>query len=322
MAFFSSNHGRSAAQSEDLPDPAVPVRNIDFTKYQFDFKLLCDEFFHMTTEQMSAEILVVGNELLNGTTLDTNSFWLTEKLNDAGVMIERKTTIRDSLNVISNSFREALTRKPDWLFSIGGLGPTFDDMTIHGLSVGVHRQMTLDPKAVGMLRQSYRRRGRPFKRLSKASLKMAMMPMGASPLLNSVGTAPGVLVEEGQTKIVALPGVPNEMKQIFLSQVLDKVKESSGYSSTERWLKITGLPESRLAPEVTRLFRLHRRYFYVKSHPSGFRMGRPVLNIQIILVSPNIELASRTKTLDQISNALSEYARRLGASVSRTRLVR
>ena len=237
-------------------------------------------------------------------------------------MIERKTTIRDSLNVISISFREALTRKPNWLFSIGGLGPTFDDMTIQGLSNGVHRQMELDPVAISMLRQSYRRRGRPYRRLSKASLKMAAIPKGALPLLNSVGSAPGVLVEEGQTRIVALPGVPEEMKQIFLSQVLDSVKESSGYSSIERWIKITGLPESRLAPEVTRLFRMHKRYLYVKSHPSGFQRGRPVLNIQIILVSPSTDLVRRTKTLDQISNALTEYARKLGAGVSRVRLVR
>lgn len=272
----------------------------------------------MIVKQKSAEILVVGNELLNGTTLDTNSYWLSEQLNKAGLRIERKTIVRDKLDVISASFREGLRRKPNWLFSIGGLGPTFDDLTIQGLCKSIHRKLKLDPLAIDMLKDSYRRRGRSLKRLTRASLKMAMMPIGALPLLNPVGSAPGVLVEERQTTIISLPGVPDEMKQIFRTQVLNEVRLLSGYKSVERWIRIVGVPESKLASETSRLFRRHRKYLYVKSHPSGFQSNKPVLNIQIILATPTSELGGKIRALDLISNAISDYARKLGATVSRT----
>lgn len=275
----------------------------------------------MSNEQLTAEILVVGNELLNGTTLDTNSFWLSQKLNESGVCVLRKTTIRDNLEAISLGFHEALMRKPDWLFSIGGLGPTFDDLTIRGLGKGTHRRLALNPEAVTMLRVDYRKRRKRISKLSKTSLKMAMIPNGGVPLRNPVGSAPAVLIKQDKTTVVTLPGVPNEMKQIFLTHVVSKLREASCYSIKERWVKIIGLPESRLAPEISRQFETHKRYLYVKSHPSGFQKGKPVLNIQIILDAPKSELDEGTKTLNAVSSSVMNYARRLGANVLEIRSV-
>jgi molybdopterin-biosynthesis enzyme MoeA-like protein len=133
-------------------------------------------------DQKRVEILVVGNELLNGTTLDTNSFWLSRELGRSGLRVERKTTVRDELPEISTAFRQCISRKPDWVFSIGGLGPTYDDMTVRGLALALGRRLKLDPVAVAMLKESYRRRAlllkKPVRRLGNASLKMAMIPVG------------------------------------------------------------------------------------------------------------------------------------------------
>lgn len=275
----------------------------------------------MAVEQKSAEILVVGNELLNGTTLDTNSFWLSKKLNKVGVRVERKTTIRDRPDTISETFEEALNRKPDWLFSIGGLGPTYDDMTIRGLARAIHRKFGLNQVALTMLKESYKRRGRQIRRLSKSSIKMAMMPTGATPLSNTVGSAPGVYLQKGKTNIVALPGVPLEMRQIFLKQVFYKLKELSAYSSAEHWIKIAGLGESRLAPEVSRQYQIHKKRLYIKSHPRGFEDGKPVLDIQIILETPKSELAKGKRILNDVSSSIFSYATKLGATAHKMRSV-
>lgn len=274
----------------------------------------------MRVVQKSAEILVVGNELLNGTTLDSNSFWLSKELNKAGVRIERKTTIRDNLTAISSAFKQAISREPDWLFSIGGLGPTYDDMTVQGLSEALRVQMKLDSEAVGMLKQYYRQR--KLRRLSRASLKMAMMPKSALPLLNTVGSAPGVMVVSGRTKIIALPGVPKEMEQIFNSHILPKVKEESEYLIREEWIKIMGLPESRLAPKVLQLFREYKEFLYIKSHPRGFKNGKPVLELQIILEVAIPERTVGNKMLRKVTKIITSYARGLGADVTRLNSVR
>ena len=113
---------------------------------------------------MRAEILVVGNELLNGTTLDTNSFWLSKELAKTGVKVERKTTVRDELSAISLAFKQCISRKPDWVFSAGGLGPTYDDMTVRGPRARIGQKIEARSGSCQNAQGKLQAKGSPFQK--------------------------------------------------------------------------------------------------------------------------------------------------------------
>ena len=277
--------------------------------------------------QPTAEILVVGNELLNGTTLDTNSHWMSQELTSLGVKVARKTTVRDILPVITAAFKECLSREPDWLFSIGGLGPTYDDMTIEGLGKAIGKNLYLDPDAARMLRESYVRRrklfNQPVRRMAKASLKMAMIPRGSTPLPNSVGSAAGVLAKAGRTSITSFPGVPSELKAIFSEQVMPLIKKgSANFVNAEEWLELLGASESRLAPIVARISQKYSPLLYIKSHPMGFESGKSLIHVQLILTARKEEAPAALKKLEKAAEEVNRAVRRLGATVKKTRSVR
>src|SRR6266571_4113717 len=92
----------------------------------------------------SIEIISIGNELLVGQTMDTNSNWIAKRVNALGWSVQRVTIVRDSLSAISGSIVDVLERGPDLLFTVGGLGPTYDDMTLRGLSIAIRRPLRLN----------------------------------------------------------------------------------------------------------------------------------------------------------------------------------
>ena len=279
----------------------------------------------MTPRQKRAEILVVGNELLNGTTLDTNSFWISKKLVELGFKVDRKSTVRDELAAISLAFKQCLSRKPDWVFSVGGLGPTYDDMTSRGLARALAKRFMIDNEAVNMVRASYKRKAaifkRPTRRLTKPSLKMAMIPHGSTPLQNPVGSAPGVLAKSGGTRIILLPGVPSEMRAIFLNSAVPLLKKTSNFVRAENWIKLVGVSESRLSPAISRVSRRYET-LYIKSHPKGFEKGRSVIHVQIILTTRPDGKNAGLIAIEAASRTIEAASRKLGAKVSRTKSVR
>jgi nicotinamide-nucleotide amidase len=274
--------------------------------------------------QQRAEILIIGNEILNGTTLDTNSWWLSRQLSSVGVRVERKLTIGDELESISSSFKQCISRNPDWIFSIGGLGPTFDDITLQALSRALGKQWKLSKDAAKMLEDNYARRAKrlnlPRRRLTKARLKMARLPSGAVPLSNPVGSAPGVLASARRSHIVSLPGVPSEMKGIFLNEIRPSLK--SNFFSSEEWIKVVGVSESELAPAVSSIFRKYGATLYIKSHPSGFERGKPVIKLQIILNTINEEKKLALESLRSAATSIELAARKLGARSKKIKSVR
>jgi nicotinamide-nucleotide amidase len=277
--------------------------------------------------QPTAEILVVGNELLNGTTLDTNSHWMSQELTGLGVKVTRKTTIRDELSIISVTFQESLSRKPDWLFSIGGLGPTYDDMTIEGLSKALSKRLYLDPTAVRMLKESYVRRrklfNQPIRRMPKSSLKMAMIPDGSTALHNSVGSAAGVFIKSRKTAIASFPGVPSEMKAIFTEQIVPMLKkESAQFVNAEEWIELIGTSESRLAPIVSRISKKYSPLLYIKSHPMRFENGKSIIHVQIIMTSKSEDKERSTDQLERAKSEMIQASKKLGADIKNMRSVR
>ncbi|MHB1908872.1 MAG: competence/damage-inducible protein A [Nitrososphaerales archaeon] len=261
----------------------------------------------MKHELVTVEILVIGNELLNGTTLDTNSHWLSIEIEKIGARLTRKTTVPDDLAVITRAFKECLSRKPSWIISLGGLGPTFDDITLEALALATRRPLALDKIAVNYMKDSYERRNRS-RRLNKASLKMAIVPKGSIPLRNPVGSASGVLLEIGPASIVSLPGVPKEMKAIFQTELASRMKKEILPSSARKqeWINALGVRESQIAPYLKKIMDSSKGV-YVKSHPLGFRKGKSVLHFQLI--------SEKGADLARVSQRLTQKIISLGGSI-------
>src|SRR3989475_6380976 len=152
---------------------------------------------------------------------------MAKRLREPGGLLRRITTIPDSLNEIATAVKESLRRKPRLLFTLGGLGPTPDDMTLKGVARALGTPVRLNETALEMVRQFYKRMERPAKMIGPRR-KMAMLPKGASPLSNPVGTAPGVLIEKGPTAIISLTEVLREMEAIFRESVIPLLEKSGG----------------------------------------------------------------------------------------------
>ena len=162
--------------------------------------------------ELSIEIICVGTELLIGKTLNTNANWLAKRITSLGGKIARITVIRDDIDEISSSMNEATQRENDFIITIGGLGPTFDDKTLEGITQALNHKLAVNDEALEMIKEKYRRyveKGRieTFE-LTSPRVKMATLPMGAKPLPNPVGTAPGVLVKWNEKTIISLQAYP------------------------------------------------------------------------------------------------------------------
>ena len=188
-----------------------------------------------------------------------------------GWTVDRITVVRDSLTAIRESVSEALNRKPKFILTLGGLGPTYDDMTLKGVSLATGRTLALNRDALGIVLKRYSVMERAAG-LTVHRRKMAMLPRGAVPLPNPIGTAPGVLLRAGNISLVSFPGVPTEMKAIFKDSVLPMLKKSGAKSPSEVYVMIVGIFESSLAPILEKV-RGKFSSLYFKSHPIGRETG-------------------------------------------------
>ena len=190
------------------------------------------------------------------------------------------TQLGDSLDAIRNGVKEALRRRPDLLITVGGLGPTHDDMTLKGLALSIDKQLRVNRQALNMIQQRYRNMEEPT-RLTSYRRKMATLPEGAEPVPNPAGTAPGVLVKSGRTTILSLPGVPAEMKAIFKGSIIPILGRSASGPPREEYVLLSGIIESALAPALDSA---QQRFpgLYFKSHPRGGETGvRPLIKLHI-----------------------------------------
>lgn len=222
---------------------------------------------------VNVELLCIGNELLIGKTLNTNAHWLAKRITSLGLKVRRITTVADDLEEISSAIKEAMQRKTRFLITTGGLGPTFDDKTLEGIAKALNLKLKVDGAALKMIEEKYEqyvKEGRMERaELTPHRVKMATLPEGARPLPNPVGTAPGVILEANTTIIIALPGVPSEMKAIFEESVLPILrKEAGNMIFYEASLEVLGIVESEIAPIIDRVMH-DNPYVYIKSHPKG-----------------------------------------------------
>jgi len=223
------------------------------------------------------EILAIGNELLAGDVLDTNSHWLCRQLAGRGACVSRMATLPDDVATIGEALLAALNRRPALIVTCGGLGPTADDLSVAAQAAALRRALVENPTAYAMVRDFYAalfRRGEvTTPDMTPARAKMAVLPADAEPLPNSVGAAPGVLMVEGETLIATLPGVPAEMKAIFEESLWPRVAARfSGQAYAERVIQTNCWDESIMAPAVDAVAARHPRV-YVKSRAQVYSGG-------------------------------------------------
>jgi len=255
------------------------------------------------------EIICVGNELLIGKTLNTNAQWLADQITRFGGKITRITEIGDDVQEIASVVAEAPKRKVDFVITSGGLGPTFDDKTLQGISRAIGKRLKLNPEALKLVRSKYREISLPKRlRLTKPRVKMAILPEGSNPIPNPIGTAPGVLVEYRSTKLISLPGVPKELKAIFEKSVAEMIRRKSGnLAFYESSMIVRGVVESALSPLIDRVMRRNREV-YIKSHPKGGE-GRTGALIELHFSSTEKNLG---KAREQVIKAIIDMVRTLG----------
>lgn len=219
------------------------------------------------------EIICIGNELLIGKTLNTNATWMAKRATALGSEVRRITVVSDDVDEIAAATIEALKRKPQSIITTGGLGPTFDDKTLEGISKALERKLEINEKALKMVKEKYEayaREGRIEKvDLTPPRIKMAKLPEKAEPLHNPVGTAPGVMIKTKGAILVALPGVPSEMKAIFEESIVPLLKKQAGdVTFFETSILADSIMESALAPLIDQVMH-DNACVYIKSHPKG-----------------------------------------------------
>lgn len=259
----------------------------------------------------TVEIISIGNELLIGKILNTNAKWLARSITKLGGKVNRISTIGDTSGEISSTLHSSLSKRPVFIIITGGLGPTFDDKTVDSISDAIQKPLQLNEEAFDMIKEKYREYGKKISKkiiLTPARIKMAKLPIGAIPLPNPVGTAPGVFLVYAQTKIIALPGVPEEMKTIFSTSVIPLIKESVGdLFVCEKSLKVTNIIESEIAPLIDTTMHLHPRV-YIKSHPKAPE-PLPHIELHFSTKSKNRTTAERwiDNAVDMISHLICDH---------------
>jgi nicotinamide-nucleotide amidase len=201
---------------------------------------------------VTAEIIAIGSELLTPDKTDTNSLWLTEKLNEIGIEVKLKTIVGDDEARLEETIRDALKRS-DIVVTTGGLGPTEDDITRKISAKSIGRELVYHDELEKDLIERFRRWGREMPEINK---RQAFVIDGAEILPNPNGSAAGMLLEIEEKFFVILPGPPRENQPMFLDFVLPKVREKAGEIFVKRKiLRVSGLGESAVDEKISPIYK-------------------------------------------------------------------
>jgi nicotinamide-nucleotide amidase len=249
---------------------------------------------------MNAEIIAIGSELLTPHRTDTNSLFLTDQLNQLGVDVVYKTIVGDHRGRLTATLSLALGRS-DVVLTIGGLGPTEDDLTRECAASVLGRQMYSDATIVEGIAARFRARGL---RMADINLRQALVIEGSVVLPNSTGTAPGQWIEDRGRILALLPGPPRELKPMFEKWVLPRLQQAVPPAAIcSRVLRLTGLTESATEEIAAPIYTSYE-------NPVTTILAAPG-EIQLHLKSFGKDLEEAQARLDelfpQLESALTEY---------------
>lgn len=275
---------------------------------------------------MFAEIITIGDEILIGQIVDTNSAWLGEELNKIGVKIFQITSISDSRQHIIDTVMESMERS-DVVIITGGLGPTKDDITKLTLAEMFGMQLVKDEATYLHIEKMMKVRGYAFNGLNQSQ---AMVPDGCTVIPNANGTAPGMWFERKGKVIISMPGVPFEMKAMMSSEIIPRLKEHFNLHSIVHKTAITfGLAESILAETIAEWENALPDYLHLAYLPSPKGVRLRLSAYEVDGEKAATEIDSRFMELEKIipqyivgyndasiEGALGEMLRTRGETVS------
>jgi nicotinamide-nucleotide amidase len=193
---------------------------------------------------MKAEILTIGDEILIGQIINTNSVWIAQQLNLAGIKVVHMASVSDEEQAIVEAFDQAAKRS-DVVFITGGLGPTKDDITKKVFAAYFNTELALDEVVLKDIDTYFNKRGR---KLNDINAQQAWLPKGCTVIKNHNGTAPGMWMQKNNTVFISMPGVPYEMKGMMTDGILPKIlKENTLPSIYHKSILTQGIGESTIA---------------------------------------------------------------------------
>lgn len=242
---------------------------------------------------LSAEIIAIGSELLTPEKIDTNSLWLTEKLNDIGIEVMLKTIVGDDGARLEETVRDAM-RRSNIVITTGGLGPTEDDITREFTAKAVERELIYHDEIEQHLRERFRSWGREMPDINK---RQAYVINGAEILANPNGSAVGMLLETDGKLLAILPGPPRENQPMFTEHVLPRLKTRAGEVFVKRrLLRVSGKGESAVdeiaAPIYTKYADVQTSILFNKSE------------VEIHLAARSNDEAEATATVGKLADEL------------------
>ncbi len=252
----------------------------------------------------SAEIIAIGSELLTPTKTDTNSLWLTEKLNEIGIEVKLKTIVGDDESRLEETIRDAF-RRSEVVVTTGGLGPTEDDITRQVSARAIGRELVFHQELVENLRERFRSWGREMPETNK---RQAFVIEGAEVLPNPNGSAVGMALQIENKFFIVLPGPPRELQPMFENFVLPKLREkSSGNFITRKILRVAGMGESALDEAIAPIYKEYKKV------DTSILFNRS--EIEIHLAAQFEDVAEAENLLTELSDKIIE---KLGVAVFST----
>jgi nicotinamide-nucleotide amidase len=249
---------------------------------------------------LAAEIIAIGSELLMPRFKDTNSLYLTEQLNAIGIPVVMKMIVGDDETYLESAVRNSLARTPI-LITIGGLGPTEDDVTRKVIARVLQRQLVLNDDILAKLQRRFKLRG---VEMPANNARQALVLTGSDILENNHGTAPGLWVNAEKNNVILLPGPPSELKPMFEQSCMLRLHDMAGRTPIARSVfRTTGLPESTLDARIAPIYTKYR-------NPETTVLAKPgQVEVRLTARGKNKEEAERLlKELgDQIDTELDEF---------------
>ncbi|MBS7644028.1 competence/damage-inducible protein A [Candidatus Bathyarchaeota archaeon] len=234
------------------------------------------------------EIIAVGEEILKGRIVDTNSPWIVAQATSAGANITRITCVGDNLSDIEAVIRDAIQRGVDLVVTVGGLGPTPDDRTLEGIAKATGRQFRLDERILRILERKYnefaQQRGiKLTPEMLEGQRKMAFTAEGSEPIENPLGTAPGIKLQVNKTMIISLPGVPAEMKAIFERSLLPLIRSKTKKCSLVKTVRVK-MFESELISVLQEVTKAYPQT-YLKSYAVDPTAHRREIGLKVDIIA-------------------------------------
>ena len=257
------------------------------------------------------EIFSIGDELLRGLVMDTNSHWMAKRVAARGASLRRVAVLPDDPPVVAAELRAAIARRPALILTQGGLGPTDDDRTRECVALATDCELVRNEEAERIVRVRYAAladEGRVADGdMTPSRLRMADLPRGALPLDNQIGGAPGVLLELDGAAIACLPGVPQELWWIWensLSPHLDRILGPGGFF--EITVTLSERDESRIAGVMRGVDERHP-LVYVKSRATSFDQPDARVRATLTASGPDGEEARALarRAFDDLRDALA-----------------